>query len=82
MSTPSERLEARRQTMSCRVCAWLSTLDDRSRKGWIEALSNSRYSNGMVSDEIMLEIAASELEYAGEQIGESSVGTHRRGLHR
>lgn len=80
MPTPTERLETKRQIMACRVCAWMSTLDEKTRKSWAEAVNNTRYSNGMVANEIMVDIATSE--YQGEPIGESSIATHRRGMHR
>ena len=56
------------------------TLDDKTRKGWNDALGNTRYSNGMIADEIMQDMTSSK--YDGDPIGESSVATHRRNLHR
>lgn len=79
MPSPSERLEMRRQLADCRVCAWLSTLDEKSRKEWQEAILNPRYSAGLVAAEIAVDVAA---DYSGPTIGESSIDTHRRKAHR
>jgi hypothetical protein len=71
--TPSERLEARRQLMGCRVCAWLSTLDEKTRKGWAQALANPRYTHTMVAAEIALD---------GGEVSADSVAGHRSKAHR
>lgn len=80
MTTPVERLEARKQLSECRVCAWLSTLDEKDRKDWAVALGNPRYGNTAVAAEIRID--QESLSYAGMPAGESSVETHRNRAHR
>lgn len=77
MPTPTARLEARRQLMQCRVCAWLATLKPAQRREWQKAIMDPRFGAEMVASEIMLESGDS----LPEPIGESSVSTHRRGAH-
>jgi hypothetical protein len=72
-ATPSERLEARRQLMGCRVCAWLASLDEKTRKGWAQALANPRYTHTMVAGEIALD---------GGEVSADSVANHRSKAHR
>lgn len=80
MPTPMERLEARKQLQECRVCAWLSTLEDKDRRDWSQALSNIRYGHGMVATIIREDQVVAG--YRGPEVGESSVETHRRKAHR
>lgn len=80
MPTPVERLEARKQLQECRVCAWLTTLDDKSRRDWVAALSNIRYGHKMVASVIREDQVAAN--YTGPEVGESSVETHRQRGHR
>lgn len=76
-----ERLEVRKQLKECRVCAWLSTLEEKARKEWAQAIADPRFSYGMIADEIRIEQEAAG--YKGSSpIGESSVDTHRRRNHR
>lgn len=86
MPTPTERLEERKKLAECRVCAWLSTLEDKDRRDWQSAIMNSRYGAALVGDEIMVEIAARDNagtnKYTGQTIGEASVQTHRQRGHR
>ena len=80
MPTPTERLETRKQLSECRVCAWLTTLEDKDRKGWATAIANPRYGSTAIATEIRVDQAATK--YDGPDIGESSVETHRRKMHR
>ena len=80
MPTPMERLESRKQLQECRVCAWLSTLEDKDRRDWAQALANIRYGNSMVATIVREDQVASG--YTGPEAGESSVETHRRKAHR
>lgn len=80
MPTPTERLETRKQRQDCRVCAWLVTLDEKSRREWAQAISNPRFGAALVADEITVEATAAS--YAGQSIGESSVDSHRKRGHR
>lgn len=82
MPTPTERLETRKQLSSCRICAWLATLTDKDRKAWQEAILNTKYGASLIASEIMIDIQAETNTYDGEQIGQASVDTHRRGMHR
>lgn len=79
-ATPAERLELRKQLSECRVCAWLSTLDEKTRKDWAQALGNPRYGHSAVAAEISADQGAAG--YVGPDVGESSVDTHRRRGHR
>lgn len=76
MATPIERLEARKQLQECRVCAWLDTLDDQTRAGWVKALQNPRYGN-----EPIAAIMREDQGGVGLPIGESSVKLHRQRAH-
>ena len=76
MSTPVERLEARKQLQECRVCAWLDTQDDRARTEWAKALQNPRYGNEPIAA-LMREDQAG----VGLPVGESSVKLHRQRSH-
>lgn len=80
-TTPLERLVAKQALKDCRVCAWLATLDEATRKGWAQAIADRRFSHGMVAAEIMLD-ATPASGYFGPGIGESSVNTHRQRGHR
>jgi len=80
MATPSERLEVKKQLSECRVCAWLATLDEKTRREWAQAIANTRFGAGLLASEITLDARAAE--YAGLDVGESSVDTHRRKVHR
>lgn len=80
MTTPAERLELRKQLSECRVCAWLATLDEKERKEWAVAIANPRFGATAIAAEIQLDQIAAE--YGGVEIGESSVDTHRRKMHR
>lgn len=80
MPSPAERLELRKQLSECRVCAWLATLDEKTRKDWSAAIGNPRYSAGSVAVEIQADQTAAD--YPGLSAGESSVDTHRRKGHR
>lgn len=80
MPTPTERLELRKQLTECRVCAWLATLDDKSRKGWTDAITNPRFGQTLIASEIRVDQQGSG--YDGPEIGESSIETHRRRGHR
>lgn len=73
MPTPTERLEVKRQIMQCKVCAWLSTLDDKNRREWAQAIANPRYSGPMVAAEIAVD---------GGDVSEGSVQNHRQKGHR
>jgi len=80
MTTPAERLELRKQLSECRVCAWLSTLDEKERKDWAVAIANPRFGATAIAAEIQLDQTAAD--YGGVGIGESSIDTHRRKMHR
>lgn len=80
MPTPVERLEAKKQLSECRVCAWLSSLDEKERRDWAQAIGNPRYAHGAVAAVIQEDQAAAQ--YPGLGVGESSVETHRRKGHR
>lgn len=81
--TPTQRLEERKRLSECRVCAWLATLDDKSRTEWQKAISDRRFGAEMIANEIMTEISADGgSTYSGQAIGESSVDTHRTRGHR
>lgn len=80
MPTPTERLESRKQLGECRVCAWLASLDEKTRRDWAQAIANIRFGAGLIASEIALDISAAG--YDGPDIGESSVDTHRRKAHR
>lgn len=79
MATPTERLEIRKQLSECRVCAWLATLDEKTRRDWAQAIANPRYGGKLIASEIMLDVGASG--YNGPEVGESSIETHRRKAH-
>jgi hypothetical protein len=80
MPTPMERLELRKQLSECRVCAWLSSLDEKDRKEWAIAIANPRFGPGSIAAEVQIDQSAAG--YAGLSIGESSIDTHRRKGHR
>lgn len=80
MTTPTERLEIRKQLSECRICAWLATLEDKERKDWSAAISNPRYGSTAIAAEIRSDQVTTE--YNGVEAGESSVDTHRRRSHR
>jgi len=80
LPTPTERLETRKQLGECRVCAWLSTLDDKVRRDWAQAIANPRYGAALIASEVLLDFQASD--YSGPAIGDSSVENHRRRGHR
>lgn len=87
MPTPTERLEERKRLADCRVCAWLSTLSEKDRREWQQAIANARFGAALVASEIMVEVSAREGAdvgslYNGPAIGESSVETHRQRAHR
>lgn len=73
MPSPMERLEARKQAQDCKTCAWLITLDPKDRAGWVQAISNPRFSAPMVAEEIALD--------GGTDVSSGSVENHRRRLH-
>lgn len=77
MPTPTERLEARRLLVECRLCAWLVSLPLEDAREWQKAIMNPKYSAEMVSDEIMRDPAPKD-----RPIGDASVTSHRRGAHR
>jgi hypothetical protein len=77
MPSPTERLEARKTLSECRVCLWLSTLNEKDRRGWTDAISNPRYGSALVAAEIN-----EDTDYVGPTIGESSVQNHRMRRHR
>lgn len=80
MPSPAERLELRKQLQECRVCAWLSSLPEKDRKEWAQAIANPRYGATAIAAEVRVDITASG--YAGPEVGESSIETHRRKAHR
>jgi len=80
MPTPMDRLETRKQLNECRVCAWLSSLDEKDRKEWAIAIANPRFSPGLIAAEVQIDQTAAS--YDGLGIGESSIDTHRRKIHR
>jgi len=80
MTTPTERLEIKKKLAECRVCAWLVTLDEKTRRDWAQAIANIRFGAGLIASEIAIDVQAAG--YAGPDIGESSVDTHRRKAHR
>jgi len=80
MTTPAERLELRKQLSECRVCAWLITLDEKDRKEWAVAIANPRFGATAIAAEIRIDQIAAK--YDGVEVGESSVDTHRRKMHR
>lgn len=80
MPTPTERLNARKALQDCRVCAWLATLSEKSRREWQQAIVNPRFGAALVADEINAEQAATA--YEGQSVGESSVANHRQRAHR
>lgn len=73
MPTPTERLEVQLQVKMCKVCAWLATLDDKSRREWAQAIANPRFSAPMVAAEIRVD---------GGDVSEGSVQNHRQKAHR
>lgn len=73
MPTPTERLEVKRQIQQCKLCAWLSTLDDGTRRGWVQAIANPRFGAPMVASEIAVD---------GGDVSEGSVANHRQKGHR
>jgi len=73
MSTPIERLEARKQIAGCRVCAWLATLDEKARRDWASAIANPRYGHQMVAEEMHVD---------GAEVSGDSVANHRQKGHR
>lgn len=79
MPTPTQRLETRKTTMECRVCAWLVTLPDRDRREWEKAIANPRFGAGLVASEITVDM--DNAEYQGDRPGESSVHNHRTKRH-
>lgn len=80
MPTPTERLETRKTLQECRVCAWLATLEDKDRREWQKAISDTRFGSELIASEIAVDMT--DQEYGGPPIGESSVRTHRQRRHR
>jgi hypothetical protein len=80
MPSPAERLEQRKQLQECRVCAWLATLAEKDRKDWAQAIANPRYGATSIAAEVRIDILRDG--YAGPEVGESSIDTHRRKAHR
>jgi len=87
MTSPTQRLEVKKQLAECRVCAWLASLEEKRRAEWAKAIADRRFSPKLVADEIMLEVVSTDgredgARYDGPPIGESSVDTHRARGHR
>ena len=80
MPSPAERLELRKQLSECRVCAWLSTLDEKDRKDWAIAIANPRFGATAIASEVLIDQQAAG--YTGPSVGDSSIDTHRRRGHR
>lgn len=79
-TTPLERLTAKKALLDCRVCAWLATLDEPTRRGWAQAIADRRFGGGLVAAEILID--AQESGYTGPAVGESSIQNHRQRGHR
>jgi hypothetical protein len=80
MPTPTERLSLRKALQECRVCAWLSILDEKARREWQLAIVNPRFGAALVASELAVEMTATG--YDGSIPGETSVQTHRQRGHR
>jgi hypothetical protein len=80
MTTPTERLAARKALQECRVCAWLATLTEKDHREWHQAIANPRFGATLVASEITSEMAATD--YSGPPLGESSILNHRNRGHR